>query len=156
MIVITNGTEYIYTDEQHQIQRTTDLTKAREFTFAGCSIFLNQNVKATKGFYAYDIDAQRICYKRRRRKSFPKTTVSFERNIDSEISYAEGKLPDCEIYNNVGFSEDNLIHLKQYLKNNSALIWKMALESNKHTVADLYRDTTETDQIISFLVHCMI
>lgn len=31
MIVITNGTEYIYIDEQHQIQRTTDLTKAKAF-----------------------------------------------------------------------------------------------------------------------------
>lgn len=74
MIVITNGTEYIYTDENHQIQRTTDLTKARQFTFAGCSIFLNQNVKATKGFYAYDTEAQRICWRRRRKKSFSKTT----------------------------------------------------------------------------------
>ena len=78
---------------------------------------------------------------------FDEITVSFERNIDSEISYAEGKLPDCEIYNNIGFSEDNLIHLKQYLKNNSALIWKMALESNKYTVDDLYRDTTEAERV---------
>ena len=53
MIVITNGAEYIYLDDQHQIQRTTDITKARKFTFSGCSIFLRQNVKATKGFYAY-------------------------------------------------------------------------------------------------------
>ena len=29
MIVITNGTEYIYLDDQHQIQKTTDLTKAK-------------------------------------------------------------------------------------------------------------------------------
>lgn len=70
MIVITNGTEYIYIDEQHQIQRTTDLTKAKAFTFAGCSIFLKENVRATKGFYAYDTETQRICYRRRKKKAF--------------------------------------------------------------------------------------
>lgn len=32
MIVITNGTEYIYIDEQHQIQKTTDISRAKEFT----------------------------------------------------------------------------------------------------------------------------
>ena len=54
MIVITNGTEYIYLDDQHQIQKTTDISKAKTFTFQGCSIFIRENVKATKGFYAYD------------------------------------------------------------------------------------------------------
>ena len=54
MIVITNGTEYIYLDEEHQIQKTTDISKAKTFTFKGCSIFIRENVKATKGFYAYD------------------------------------------------------------------------------------------------------
>ena len=52
MIVITNGTEYIYLDDQHQIQKTTDLTKAKTFSFQGCSIFIRENVKATKGFKA--------------------------------------------------------------------------------------------------------
>lgn len=33
MIVITNGTEYIYLDEDHQIQKTTDISKAKTFTF---------------------------------------------------------------------------------------------------------------------------
>lgn len=74
MIVITNGTEYIYLDEEHQIQKTTDLTKAKTFTFQGCSIFIRENVKATKGFYAYDTETQRICYRRKKKKSFPKTT----------------------------------------------------------------------------------
>lgn len=49
MIVITNGTEYIYLDDQHQIQKTTDLTKAKTFTFQGCSIFIKENVKAING-----------------------------------------------------------------------------------------------------------
>lgn len=35
MIVITNGTEYIYLDEEHQIQKTTDISKAKTFTFKG-------------------------------------------------------------------------------------------------------------------------
>ena len=56
MIVITNGTEYIYLDEEHQIQKTTDISKAKTFTFKGCSIFIRENVKATKGFYAYDTE----------------------------------------------------------------------------------------------------
>lgn len=46
MIVITNGTEYIYLDEEHQIQKTTDISKAKTFTFKGCSIFIRENVKA--------------------------------------------------------------------------------------------------------------
>ena len=50
MIVITNGTEYIYLDEEHQIQKTTDISKAKTFTFKGCSIFIRENVKATKAF----------------------------------------------------------------------------------------------------------
>ena len=74
MIVITNGTEYIYLDEDHQIQKTTDISKAKTFTFQGYSIFIRENVKATKGFYAYDTETQRICYKRRKKKCFPKTT----------------------------------------------------------------------------------
>lgn len=74
MIVITNGTEYIYIDADGEIQKTTDLTKAKTFTFQGCSIFIRENVKATKGFYAYDTETQRICYKRRKKKCFPKTT----------------------------------------------------------------------------------
>ena len=72
MIVITNGTEYIYLDEEHQIQKTTDISKAKTFTFQGCSIFIRENVKATKGFYAYDTETQRICYRRKKKKCFPK------------------------------------------------------------------------------------
>ena len=72
MIVITNGTEYIYLDKEHQIQKTTDISKAKTFTFQGCSIFIKENVKATKGFYAYDTETQRICYRRRKKKMFPK------------------------------------------------------------------------------------
>ena len=30
MIVITNGTEYIYLDEEHQIQKTTDISTSRQ------------------------------------------------------------------------------------------------------------------------------
>ena len=74
MIVITNGTEYIYIDADGDIQKTNDLTKAKTFTFQGCSAFLNKNVKATKGFYAYDTETQRICYRRRKKKTFPKST----------------------------------------------------------------------------------
>ena len=64
MIVITNGTEYIYLDEEHQIQKTTDISKAKTFTFKGCSIFIRENVKATKGFYAYDTETQRMILSR--------------------------------------------------------------------------------------------
>lgn len=35
---------------------------------------LRENVKATKGFYAYDTETQRICYRRKKKKCFPKTT----------------------------------------------------------------------------------
>lgn len=48
MIVITNGIEYIYTDSNNEIQRTTDINGAKKFTFGGCSAFLNKNIKSTK------------------------------------------------------------------------------------------------------------
>lgn len=93
MIVITNGTEYIYIDADGEIQKTTDLTKAKTFTFQGCSIFIRENVKATKGFYAYDTETQRICYRRRKKKCFPKTTRMMIYN------QADGRcvLQDCYI-----------------------------------------------------------
>lgn len=49
MIVITNGTEYIYLDDQHQIQKTTDLTKAKTFSFQGCSIFIRGKCQGNQG-----------------------------------------------------------------------------------------------------------
>ena len=66
MIVITNGTEYIYLDEEHQIQKTTDISKAKTFTFKGCSIFIRENVKATKGFDAYDTETRTLCIMRKK------------------------------------------------------------------------------------------
>ena len=87
MIVITNGTEYIYLDDQHQIQKTTDLTKAKTFSFQGCSIFIRENVKATKGFYAYDTETQRICYRRKKKKCFPKTTRMMIYNQQTDVVY---------------------------------------------------------------------
>ena len=49
MIVITNGTEYIYLDEEHQIQKTTDISKAKTFTFKGCSIFIREKRQGNQG-----------------------------------------------------------------------------------------------------------
>lgn len=49
MIVITNGTEYIYLDEEHQIQKTTDISKAKTFTFQGCSIFIRGKCQGNQG-----------------------------------------------------------------------------------------------------------
>ncbi|MCD8023146.1 MAG: hypothetical protein LUF30_09305 [Lachnospiraceae bacterium] len=61
------------------------------------------------------------------RDGFDHIAVRFERmnNVDG-FDFAEGKLPETEIYKTYGFSENELLRLKRYMRNNSALIWKIA------------------------------
>lgn len=52
--------------------------------------------------------------------------VHFERPNNSGFDFAEGKIPHFSFEKSFGFSEDELLHLTQYMKNNSALIWEFA------------------------------
>lgn len=52
--------------------------------------------------------------------------VRFERPNKTGFDFAEGKIPNFTFDKSYGFSEDELLHLIQYMKNNSALIWEFA------------------------------
>lgn len=60
---------------------------------------------------------------------FDRITVYFERPNDNGFDFAEGKLPENQFYRTYGFSEDELMQMEKYLRNNSFLIWEMARES---------------------------
>lgn len=69
------------------------------------------------------------------RNGFDEITVYFERPNDRGFDFAEGKLPNNMFYKTYGFSEDELMELERYLRNNSALIWEIAREKEGATVA---------------------
>ena len=60
---------------------------------------------------------------------FDSITFRFERPNDTGFDFAEGKLPENRIYKSYGFSEDELMQLEEYVRNNSFLIWEIAKES---------------------------
>ncbi len=58
---------------------------------------------------------------------FDEIDVRFERvNDKGGFDFAEGKLPNNLFYKTYGFSEDELLDLENYLKNNAFLIWDLA------------------------------
>lgn len=52
--------------------------------------------------------------------------VKFERPNSTGFDFAEAKIPHFIFHKSYGFSEDETLRLKEYLKNNSALIWEFA------------------------------
>lgn len=60
---------------------------------------------------------------------FDSITFRFERPNDNGFDFAEGKLPENQVYKSYGFSEDELMQMQEYLRNNSFLIWEIAKES---------------------------
>ncbi len=66
---------------------------------------------------------------------FDRITVYFERPNNNGFDFAEGKLPENQFYKTYGFSEDELMQMERYLRNNSFLIWEMARESGGRTDA---------------------
>lgn len=61
---------------------------------------------------------------------FEEIDFRFERpNKNGGFDFAEGKLPNNMFYKTFGFSEDELMELENYIKNNSFLIWEIARES---------------------------
>ena len=69
------------------------------------------------------------------RNGFDEISVRFERATKNGFDFAEGKLPDNQFYKTYGFSEDDIMRLENYLRNNSFLIWEMAREQK---VGDTY------------------
>lgn len=59
----------------------------------------------------------------------PCVKVHFERpcaNGNSGFDFADGRIPHFNFQKAFGFSEDELFQLKEYMKNNSSLIWEFA------------------------------
>ncbi len=66
---------------------------------------------------------------------FDRITVRFERPNQSGFDFAEGFLPENQFLKSYGFSEDELMQLENYLRNNAFLIWEMARENEVTGVA---------------------
>lgn len=62
------------------------------------------------------------------KNGFDTITFRFERPNDNGFDFAEGTLPENQIYKSYGFSEDDMFQMQEYLKNNSFLIWEIAGE----------------------------
>lgn len=69
------------------------------------------------------------------RNGFDEIIVYFERPNDNGFDFAEGKLPENQFYKSFGFSEDELIKLKKYIRNNASLIWKIAQDERGTVIA---------------------
>ena len=52
--------------------------------------------------------------------------VHFERPGDNGVDFLDLTLPGEIIYKSFGFSEEEMIKLKKYAKNNASLIWDFA------------------------------
>ena len=66
---------------------------------------------------------------------FEEITVRLERSNDHGYDFSEGKLPNNMFYKTYGFSEDELLELERYLRNNNFLIWEIAREKEGVIVA---------------------
>ncbi len=63
------------------------------------------------------------------KNGFDEITVYFERPNDKDgFDFAEGKLPNNMIYKSYGFSQEELMEIEKYIRNNAALIWEIARE----------------------------
>lgn len=69
------------------------------------------------------------------RNGFDEITVYFERPNETGFDFAEGRLPDNLFYKSFGFSEDELLQLEKYLRNNAPLIWEIANEKSGEPIA---------------------
>ena len=59
---------------------------------------------------------------------FDSIVFRFERPNEKGFDFAEGKLPENQMYKTYGFSEDELMQMQEYIRSNSFLIWEIARE----------------------------
>ena len=52
--------------------------------------------------------------------------VYFERPNDTGFDFAEGTIPSCTFSKSYGFSQDELMDMQEYLRDNALLIWQLA------------------------------
>ena len=75
----------------------------------------------------YYNDAQCII----RKDGFDIVKVHFERPNDDGFDFLDMTLPGEIVYKSFGFSEDEILKLKRYAKNNSSLIWDFDSERRR-------------------------
>ena len=69
------------------------------------------------------------------KNGFDEIIVYFERPNTNGFDFAEGRLPENQFYKSFGFSEDELIKLSKYIRNNASLIWKIAQDERRMVIA---------------------
>ena len=69
------------------------------------------------------------------KNGFDEIIVYFERPNKNGFDFAEGRLPENQFYKSFGFSEDELIKLSKYIRNNASLIWKIAQDERRMVIA---------------------
>ena len=78
MYILTNNAFYLYRDSNGSLQKTTDCSKAEEFTVkeARKYIYGDKYKEFTYGFFLYDTESKEILVGRKpcRRKMFPEST----------------------------------------------------------------------------------
>lgn len=60
--------------------------------------------------------------------------VRFERHDEDKIHFAEGILPDCIWERSYGFTEDEMVQLKFYLKEHMTDIFEQAQKINDNEI----------------------
>ena len=81
-----------------------------------------------KNYYSTVDDVVMTFSKIEEKNGFDEITVYFERPNENGFDFAEGKLPNNMFYKSYGFSQDELLFLEKYLRNNAPLIWEIARE----------------------------
>lgn len=69
------------------------------------------------------------------KNGFDEITIYFERPNENGFDFAEGRLPENQFYKCFGFSEEELIKLNKYIRNNASLIWKIAQDERGTIIA---------------------
>ena len=61
-----------------------------------------------------------------RKNGFEVIQIHFERPNDKGFDFLDMELPGGNIYKSFGFSEDDILELKEYVRDNDSLIWEFA------------------------------
>lgn len=61
-------------------------------------------------------------------KGFDHIKVHFERPNEKGFDFIDLKLPGTFVINSYGFSEDEILELKEYARDNEPLVWELARE----------------------------
>ena len=60
------------------------------------------------------------------KNGFEAVRVHFERPNGKGFDFLDMELPGCNVYKSFGFSDDDILDLKEYVRDNDSLIWEFA------------------------------